>query len=362
MKEEQLQTQQQKKRRNNPLITVNLILSVFTLLAVLGIVVLLLLPRGEEGFSLFKKKEEPSEVPVEITYTQAQVDEMVALSLEEGKTAKAADIKGYIRSEAEAQSPSLATILRTLYPENFVYPGDGKFYFVDIDNSYTRNPYKRENYVTDDNGYRFYRENEENKSVLCIDVSSHQGAIDWPKVASTGVKAAMVRAGYRGYGSGKMVEDEQAVGNLQGAQANGIRAGVYYFSQAINEAEVDEEVQVLVDLVKPYDVVGPLAIDVEKLDADTARGNTLSQEERTRLVKYFCEKVKEAGYEPMIYGNAYSLFTMLDYSQISEYPIWYAYYAENLYYPYKLTMWQYSNTGKVNGITGQVDLNVMYME
>ena len=125
---------------------------------------------------------------------------------------------------------------------------------------------------------------------------------------------------------------------------------------------MDEEVQVLVDLVKPYDVVGPLAIDVEKLDADTARGNTLSTEERTRLVKYFCEKVKAAGYEPMIYGNAYSLFTMLDYSQIEEYPIWYAYYAENLYFPYKLTMWQYSNTGKVNGISGQVDLNVMYKE
>lgn len=339
----------------------NLVLTVFTLLAVLGIVVLLLLPRDEEGFSLFKKKEEPSEEPLEITYTQAQVDEMIALSLEEGKAQEEAKIKGYIRSEAESQSPSLATILRTLYPENFIYPGDGKFYFVEIDNTYERNPYKKDNHVTDENGYRYYRENEENKSVLCIDVSSHQGAIDWPKVASSGVKAAMVRAGYRGYGSGKMVEDEQVVGNLQGAQANGIRAGVYYFSQAVNEAEVEEEVQVLVDLVKPYDVVGPLAIDVEKLDADTARGNTLTTEERTRLVKHFCEKVKEAGYEPMIYGNAYSLFTMLDYSQISDYPIWYAYYAENLYFPYKLTMWQYSNTGKVNGITGQVDLNVMYI-
>ena len=158
-----------------------------------------------------------------------------------------------------------------------------------------------------------------------------------------------------------MVEDEYVKGNLEGARVNNIKTGVYFFSQAINEAEIEEEVNTLLELVGPYNIEGPIAIDVEKLDAETARGNALSQEERTALVRHFCEKVKEAGYQPMIYGNAYSLFRMLNYNDLTEYPVWYAYYSDNLYFPYDLAVWQYSSTGKVNGVNGNVDLNVMFL-
>ena len=199
------------------------------------------------------------------------------------------------------------------------------------------------------------------RSILCIDLSAHQGSVDWQAVANSGVQAAIIRAGYRGYGSGKMVEDEYVKGNLEGARVNNIKTGVYFFSQAINEAEIEEEVNTLLELVGPYNIEGPIAIDVEKLDAETARGNALSQEERTALVRHFCEKVKEAGYQPMIYGNAYSLFRMLNYNELTEYPVWYAYYSDNLYFPYDLAVWQYSSTGKVNGVNGNVDLNVMFL-
>ena len=353
------------KKKKNPLLPVTVILSACTLSAIFLCVMM--------GFWVFfsdkkEEKEDPSDLviqlsseePVIYTYSEEEVESMKAEAMNEGQAQKEMEIKELLREEAEHNSPSLATILRKMFPECIVFAGDGRFYFENIDEGVPANSYKRENYVTDENGFRFYEENGTRMTSLCIDISAHQGAIDWPKVAGAGVKRAMIRAGYRGYGSGKMVEDDFAKANLEGATANNIEAGVYFFSQAITEAEVDEEVQTILDLVEPYGIKGPIAIDVEKLDDSTARGNTLSAEERTALVKRFCDKVKEAGYEPMIYGNAYSLFHMLNFKEISDYPIWFAYYSDSLYYPYQPTMWQYSNTGRVPGISGNVDLNVNY--
>ena len=350
--------EKEKKKKSNPLAPVTIILSVCTLAAIFLCFVI--------GFLYLKNKpkeqpEEPSETAIGDTYTREEVDEMVALARAEGETLKETEIKQYIRTEAEAQSPSLATILRNLFTDSLVYPGDGRFYFEDISDSIPANPYQRENFQTDENGYRYYIDGNATRSILCIDLSAHQGSVDWQAVANSGVQAAIIRAGYRGYGSGKMVEDEYVKGNLEGARVNNIKTGVYFFSQAINEAEIEEEVNTLLELVGPYNIEGPIAIDVEKLDAETARGNALSQEERTALVRHFCEKVKEAGYQPMIYGNAYSLFRMLNYNELTEYPVWYAYYSDNLYFPYDLAVWQYSSTGKVNGVSGNVDLNVMFL-
>ena len=361
----------EKKKRKNPLLPVLVILSVCTLCALLLCVLLTVKDLQSEngGFSFFEKKEKKSEVavaefdleePVPVTYSEEEVNLMVGEAWMQGGNEREAEIKSMIRAEAESNAPSMANLLRKMFTECFVFPGDGRFYFVDINPAYPLNTRQAANYVTEDNGYRYYVDNGEKQTMLCIDVSSHQGAVDWPKAAESGVEAAMIRAGYRGYGSGKMVEDEQVSGNIQGALANNLLTGIYYFSQAINEEEIDEEVQVLLDLANAYGINGPLAIDVEKLDADTARANALTKDERTALIKHFCEKVKAAGYEPMIYGNGYSLFGMMNYEEIAEYPIWYAYYSDTLYFPYEPAVWQYSSTGKVNGINADVDLNVMY--
>lgn len=360
-------TEKKKKRRKNPLTPALIVMafSLFFTITICLVLVVLIFSSGKGGLSLFEKESEKpsefaSEEPVPVTYTQSEVDEMVANARAEGAAEKEGEIKTYIQSEAESNNPSFATVLRKMYPESIVYSGDGRFYFEPIDDSFPKNTYARENYVTEENGFRYYDENGERKTTLCIDVSSHQGSIDWPKVASSGVSAAMIRAGYRGYGSGKMVEDEKVHANIAGARANNIEAGIYYFSQAINEAEVDEEVAALLDIAREDGVNGPIAIDVEKLDAETARGNALSAEERTRLTIYFCEQVKQAGYEPMIYGNAYSLFHMLNYSEIRQYKIWYAFYSDFNYFPYSCYMWQYSSNGSIPGISGAVDLNVRY--
>ena len=351
------------KKKKNPLLPVTVILSA-CLLSTIFLCVLM----GVWFFFSDKKEknEDPSEVVFEfsseipVTYTEEEMEAIKEEAHSKGQAEKETEIKELLREEAENTSPSLATVLRKMFPECIVFPGDGRFYFESIDEEIPANTYKKENYVTDENGYRFYEENGSRLTSLCIDISAHQGAVDWPKVAGAGVKRAMIRAGYRGYGSGKMVEDDYAKANLEGATANGIEAGVYFFSQAITEEEVDEEVQVILELIEPYGIKGPVAIDVEKLDDASARGNALSADERTALVKRFCDKVKEAGYEPMIYGNAYSLFHMLNYKEISEYPIWFAYYSDSLYFPYQPAMWQYSSTGRVPGINGNVDLNVNY--
>ena len=352
----------EKKKKSNPLAPVTIILSVCTLAAIFLCVALGILYVRNNPDKKETSETKTSEVfGGQETYTKAEVDEMVASARQEGETLKETEIKEYLRTEAESQSPSFATVLRTLFTDSVVYPGDGKFYFETISDSIPANPYEKEKFQTDENGYRYYIDGEATKSILCIDISAHQGSVDWQAVANSGVQAAIIRAGYRGYGSGKMVEDEYVKGNLEGARVNNIKTGVYFFSQAITSEEIDEEVDTLIELVAPYSIEGPIAIDVEKLDADTARGNALSREDRTLLVRHFCERVKAAGYQPMIYGNAYSLFHMLNYSELTEFPVWYAYYSDNLYFPYDLGVWQYSSTGRVNGISGNVDLNVMFL-
>ncbi|MCR4814761.1 MAG: glycoside hydrolase family 25 protein [Lachnospiraceae bacterium] len=358
--------EKKKKKRKNPLTPALVVMafSLFLTVLICLVLIVVIFTSGKGGLSLFEhesKSEPASEEPVPVTYSQSEVDEMVEIAKAEGASEKESEIKTFIQSEAESNNPSFATVLRKMYPESIVYSGDGRFYFEPIDDSIPKSKYARENYVTEDNGFRYYDENGERKSTLCLDVSAHQGSIDWPKVASSGVTAVMIRAGYRGYGSGKMVEDEKVHANIAGARANNIEAGIYFFSQAINEAEVDEEVEVLLEIARTDGANGPIAIDVEKLDADTARGNALSAEERTHLTIYFCEKIKEAGYEPMIYGNAYSLFHMLNYNEIKQYKIWYAFYSDFNYFPYNCHMWQYSSTGSVPGISGDVDLNVRYV-
>ena len=356
-----------KKNKKNSLLPITVILAVCTMiLLILCAAMAFFVGTGRSINDIKKMVELTSEVPsdseIPMTFTQAEVDEMLSETYVEGQNDKEGEIKGLIREEAESKGPSFINILRKLYPECMVYPGDGTFYFEDVDTTIPKNPYLKDNFVTEESGFRYYKENDKVKSTLCIDISSHQGAVDWPKVAEAGVQAVIIRAGYRGYGSGKMVMDEQADGNINGATSNGLKTGVYFFSQAINEEEIDEEVEALLELIEPYHITGPVAIDVEKLDAETARTNSLTADERTALVIHFCEKVQEAGYTPMIYGNAYSLFHMLNYKEICKYPIWYAYYSDSLYYHYDLTMWQYSSNGKVPGVTGNVDLNVLFEE
>lgn len=191
-----------------------------------------------------------------------------------------------------------------------------------------------------------------------IDVSKWQGNIDWTAVANSGVKFAIIRCAYRGATDGLIHEDPYFKKNIKGATQNGIKVGVYFFTQAINEVEAIEEASMAIGLVSGYYLNLPIFIDTER--ATNGRANGLSVEARTRVVKAFCETVRNSGYKPGIYASMNWYYNNLNMSQLSAYNIWVAQYNTSCSYTGKYDLWQYSQSGSVPGISGKVDLNMCY--
>ncbi|MEG1945527.1 MAG: glycoside hydrolase family 25 protein [Lachnospiraceae bacterium] len=239
----------------------------------------------------------------------------------------------------------------------------------DIEDGYMQVPYQEtvalhsyhwEN-LLEENGLKYYMDETGNKSKVGIDVSYFQQTVDWNKVKAAGIDFVILRMGYRGYGEdGKLVVDEKFHSYLQEAQSAGLGVGVYFFSQAINEEEAKEEAEFVYQQCETYELSYPVVFDTEKIKGDTARTDDLKPEELTKITIAFCEKIKEYGYEPMIYANAKWLTTKLDLSKLSQYKIWYADYQEKPLYPYEFQMWQYTEKGQIEGIDGTVDLNIWF--
>ncbi len=202
------------------------------------------------------------------------------------------------------------------------------------------------------------------KTVRGVDVSKYQGDIDWTKVKAAGYDFAMIRIGARGYGSGNLVLDDNFVTYITGARNAGLDTGVYFFSQAITEEEVVEEANFTVGALMNYGVTYPVAIDIEWIEDDKARTDDLTAMERTELALKFCETVKAFGYTPMIYANRDMLIAGMHPDLFEDYEVWLSddYEPEDgTDYPYTFSMWQYSKKGKVDGITGDVDVNLRFI-
>ena len=241
----------------------------------------------------------------------------------------------------------------------------------DIEEGYLKVPY---NYNAEKNNFNFekylknnkgfYKYEDENyKSKLGIDVSSYQENIDWKKVKQEGIEFAILRLGYRGYGqTGKIVLDSKFEKNYKEAKEQGIELGVYFFSQAINIQEVKDEANFVLNNLKNKELSYPVVFDLEKIKNDKARTDNLSSDEITDMTLEFCRLIKENGYEPSIYGNAKTFTTKMKLELFNNYNKWYADYQEIPLYPYEFNLWQYTETGKVNGITGKVDLNIEFIK
>ena len=292
-------------------------------------------------------------------YAQEEVDVMVLDAKEEGTATGQAELKDFVRSIATENSASYPDVLRKIFPEYMIYNAGGKYAFVPIDENMPRNSIS-ENQIMESGGEMVYVVDGITRGRKMIDVSQHQGDIDWQQVADSGVEMAIIRLGIRGYGSGALVMDQCFTQNIEGATAAGLEVGVYFFTQAVSIEEAQEEADFVLESLSEYDFHGPIVLDIEKVEDNTARGNALTPEERTSFARVFCDRIRNAGYRPMIYGNAYSLFAMLDITQLEEYDIWYAFYNNYLYYPYEVRAWQYSSTSTVPGISGDVDLNIWF--
>ncbi|MBR1659867.1 MAG: S-layer homology domain-containing protein [Oscillospiraceae bacterium] len=194
---------------------------------------------------------------------------------------------------------------------------------------------------------------------LGVDVSYYQGEIDWEAVAADGVDFAIIRCGYRGYGSaGTLNEDSRFRENIEGALRAGLDVGVYFFSQAVTVEEAVEEAEYTLELIRDYDVRFPVVFDWEKLSSAGSRSRSPDWETVSDCAVAFCEAVAAAGYTPMAYYNKYMSYIELNMRKIQQYDGWLAMYQNAMDYIYDFQMWQFTSDGAVDGIDGRVDLNL----
>ena len=217
------------------------------------------------------------------------------------------------------------------------------------------NPYTQADFYTEDGFVRCSAA----PAKTGIDVSSHQEEIDWAAVAASGVDYAMIRVGYRGYDQGGLHIDAYAEANLQGALDAGLPVGVYFYSQAISVEEAREEANMLLDFIRDWDITYPVVFDWEWVGAD-ARTAEVSGRTVTDCTLAFCRMVQEAGYKPAFYFNQDLAQNTFRLRELQEFDFWLDQYQDAMTFAYDVDMWQYSCTGRVAGITGDVDLNLCF--
>ena len=219
-----------------------------------------------------------------------------------------------------------------------------------------RNPYS----LTDFQYDGLYRTCLAAETIPGIDVSSHQQTIDWQAVADSGIEFVIIRVGYRGYESGLLNPDERMQENYEGAKAAGLKVGAYIFSQAITVEEAVEEAQYILEAIKDWEVDMPVVFDWEH----KKEGRTLNLDSRivTDCAIAFCDLVRQAGYEPMVYFNPHHARRFFHLWELEDYPFWLAYYTDRMDYSYKVEMWQYTNIGYVPGVETGVDISIYFVE
>ena len=191
-----------------------------------------------------------------------------------------------------------------------------------------------------------------------IDVSKWNGSIDWNAVKNSGVSYVIIRVGYRGSSQGALIDDSKFESNIKGATAAGLKVGVYFFTQAVDEVEAVEEASMVLERIQGYRISYPVFLDVEP---SGGRADSISRETRTAVCRAFCETIQNAGYTAGIYANKTWLSEKINTGELGAYKIWLAQYAAAPTYTGRYDLWQYKSTGRISGISGDVDMNISYL-
>ena len=291
------------------------------------------------------------------TYSSEEVEELVSEAKEEGRNSVLDSIK-----ESLENGNAIISVLKSLYPEYIVVAANSKYNFVEINQDLSKNNFDIDNLSEDELGRYVYKTDGELTSRFGIDVSSHQGDIDWNAAREDGVEFAMLRIGVRGYAEdGILKADEMFAKNFDEARDAGIDLGVYFYSQAVSAEEAEEEARFVLQLLDGRTLEYPVVFDWENVDTGSTdiipRTEDVMPQTLTLSAISFCETVKEAGYDTMIYTNKKLAYLKYDMRQLQNYPIWLALYSKELTYYYDFDIWQYG-TGTVEGIDGEVDYNI----
>ena len=317
------------------------------------------------------QKQEPGmpnqDVPAVTEAAAAGEDSMSdadATAIAELMQSKEAEVEQAMKDRMKAlvtgEDGSPLKMLRSFFPENLIYSFENEYVFAPVLEEVEKHSLLEENFQKTEEGLMQYVENGAVTSHKGIDVSKYQGTIDWSAVKEEGIEYAFIRLGLRGYESAKIVLDEYYEANMKGANSAGVAAGVYFFTQAVTVEEAKEEADFVIEHLAGYDVSCPVVFDVERISGGKGRAYQLTKEERTDITIAFCEAVKAAGYTPMIYGNVVCFTRLLDMTKLNDYEKWYAFYDDYMYMPYNVSCWQYTEKGLVDGIPGNVDLNISF--
>ncbi len=268
-----------------------------------------------------------------------------------------------------------ALFLQELFPDKIVYYFNNSVVYADVDAGLPQHSYNWDYFtpatpaegdwkheISPYGEPMAYDDGAGQVGIFGIDVSRYQGEIDWEKMREAGVKYAFVRVGYRGYGNGEIKLDEMFESYMEGASAAGIPLGVYFFSQAITQEEALEEAEFVLSAIEGYNITWPVVFDMEEVTEPGARTEGLTPTLATDITIAFCERVRQAGYTPMIYGNVSWMLSMLEQHRLNDYDKWFAQYRPFPWYPYDFSIWQYSHVGALDGIAGEVDFNISFVD
>lgn len=221
------------------------------------------------------------------------------------------------------------------------------------------NPYDQEAFGLDEKGRITYTK-DGRTAKTGIDVSTHQKEIDWTAVAADGIDFAILRLGHRGYTQGGLFLDETFEQNLKGALDAGLEVGVYFFSQAVTPDEARQEADYILSVLDGQELPFPVAFDWESIPGADARTDGLDGETLTRCAAAFCQRIEDAGYRAAVYFNQTQGYLHYDLRELTDYDLWLAEYDAVPDFYYHFDLWQYSHTGRVDGIQGDVDLDLAF--
>ncbi len=216
-----------------------------------------------------------------------------------------------------------------------------------------RNRRSSEDFVLDEKGRPTYP-----GAVLGVDVSAHQGEIDWERAKEDGVSFAILRIGFRGNTVGNMKVDENFAANYVGARNSGLPVGVYFYSQATSEAEAKEEAAFVLKQLDGVPLELPVFFDWEEVSDGRTGGKATSDVGAWTLA--FCKAITEGGYEAGAYFNQQYGYSIMHLEQLTDYSFWIAEYKDQQSFSFQTDFWQFTGQGHVDGIDVIVDMNLMY--
>ncbi len=257
-----------------------------------------------------------------------------------------------------SSTPVYTTVKDSEEPVSYI---DGRVpYYENVE----KNKYNPDAFILDEESSRISYNESSVRTETGIDVSSYQGDIDWAEVRDDGIDFAILRVGLRGYGAGGAIyADDNFDKNIRGCHENGIKVGVYFYSQAINTEEALQEAEFTLKAVSGYDIEYPIVFDWENESDVEMRTDNVSSSELSAIATTFCNRVVEAGYKTAVYMNLDNAYLRYDLSNLPNYPLWFASVESSvpeLYYHF--VIWQYTHKGSVSGIYSNVDMNIAFTD